>query len=72
MPIYMTIDSFMSPPKHLEVAARQTMQQVGVSQQGVDQFLKGQVVVSLSDRTKLANLVVRNFVAKLQPCPISS
>jgi hypothetical protein len=70
MPIYMKVEGVMSPPKHMEVAARQTMQRIGVSQQGVDQFLKGQVVVNLADRSKLANAVVRSLV--LQPCLITS
>jgi hypothetical protein len=71
MPIFMWVEgvdgSMMSPPRHMETAARQTMQRVGVSQEGVDQFIKGQVVVSLADRSKLASLVVRNLSVSFSP-----
>jgi hypothetical protein len=70
MPIYMYVDgvmgSLISPPKHMEVAARQTMQRIGVSQLGVDQFPKGQVVVNLADRSKLASLLVRSLHLELE------
>jgi hypothetical protein len=77
MPIYMKVDGvdgplFMSPPKHLETVARQTLQTAGVSQQGVDQFLKGRVVVNLADRSKLASMMVRNLSITLKPVYVTS
>jgi hypothetical protein len=55
-PVYVSSFSASLSPQ-AEQAARRALQRLGVSLLGVDQFLKGQVVTTPADRTRLASLV---------------